>query len=712
MMLSNNSPTKISGQRVIRSTAIALVILGMTLSATQADAQRRHARARLIQDPYIVRTQGINLDEEEDAKPRDARIVSMPKSQHKMEVIHHRSQLMVFGKRVTRIAISDPSVLEAAPYSEKELSLIGLALGTTTLTLWFEGDKEPLIYLVKTIRDPSVEERMRVDYGKLERKLAILFPNSKVYLIPLSGKIVVKGEARDSEEAARILQIVRGEVISQNGSLGGPQPYGNGNGGIGGGGNRVRNTSTNGGNNGNGRGSSYVVNMLNVPGEFTVMMRVRIAELNRSQLDRMGIDINYLINGGRHSVGTFLASGAGTLNGIFENGEVNVLIDALASNGTATVLSEPVLTVLSGHSASFLSGGEFAVPTIVGVGGAQGSTTTFRGFGTSLIVTPTVIDGDLIRMQIVPEFSAINAGNSVGGIPGLDSRRVQTTVELREGQTIVIGGLLHRQRNTEVTRIPLLGEIPWLGPMLFNAKVSTEDETELIILVTPEIVRPMEPDEVPPVPGFYVTHPTRHELYKYAKTEGAPNLGVFQLAPYGNYHGHGENVGFRVHNPAPASPQYAPVPSANQRMSPNQGMQYPPQSSMQGQRGQQQYAGQFNGGTRQLRQQAPVQRTQQPMQNYSSNAARQPQRRGQPIQSQYRPSGNQLQSQNTRRPQRAPNYSNQLFGTPRGTQARGTQVRPASQQRRVFAPRGRQQGRSRGRQPVPVRTTGHTLPRR
>ena len=481
----------------------------------------------------------------------------MPKVREKMDVIHHRSQLLIARANITRTAIADDSVIDIVQFSPREISIIGVGLGATTLTIWFENDPNPLIYLVKTIEDPSIEEQRRVDYGKLERKIAQLFPNSKVNLIPLSSKIVVKGQARDAAEAARILQIVRNEVIDQYGSLYGPQPVGRTNvatnlgGTTGGAGNRGLLASD--------LASSYVINMLEVPGEFQVMLRVRIAELNRSQLRRMGIDFNYLINQGRHAIGYSLGGLPSTLTGIFENGEIQVLVDWLSSNGTAKILSEPVLTCISGHTAIMHSGGEFAVPTIVGVGGAQGQQTSFRGFGTSLLVTPTVMDKDLIRMNITPEFSTINNGNAVGGIPGVDSRRVSTTVQLREGQTIAIAGLISHQMNTETTRIPFLSDLPYIGPRLFSAKQHSQDETELLVLVTPELVRPMDADEVPPEPGFYVTPPSEYELYHYGLTEGAPDLERYQLAPYGRGAGVGQPVGYRLHNPSPGTPGYPPA---------------------------------------------------------------------------------------------------------------------------------------------------------
>ena len=507
----------------------------------------------------------VDSGDEEDIRPLPPQIAEMPGVEEKMDVIHRRSQLVICRSNVVRTAIADPSVIDVVQYSPNELSIIGLSLGSTTLTIWFEGNPDPLIYLITTIRDPDIEEQKRIDYGKLERKLSLLFPNSRVYLVPLSRKIIVKGQAHDAEEAARIMQVVRGEVINQEGSLFGPQPgndAGNipdalrpvlGGGGLGGGFNNGF---------GNNLGSSLIVNMLEVPGEYQVALRVRIAEINRSHLRRLGVDFNYLINGGRHVVTSLSGGLPSTLTGIFENGEVEVLVNWLASNGTAKILSEPVLTVLSGHSASFLAGGEFAVPTIVGIDGVGAQQTTFRGFGTSLIVTPVVTDRDLIRMRIVPEFSAVNNDNAVNGIPGVDSRRVQTTIQLREGQTVAIAGLLSNQTNTEVTRIPFFGTLPYVGPRLFNAKRATQDETELLILVTPELVRPMDAEEVPPVPGFEVTHPNDYELYKAAMTEGAPDTGVYQLAPYGRNGGYGVNVDYRLHNPAPASPLYPPLPTA------------------------------------------------------------------------------------------------------------------------------------------------------
>jgi pilus assembly protein CpaC len=513
----------------------------------------------------------------------------MPAISQSLDVVQHRSQLIVGRSNIVRSAVADPSIIEIAHYSPNELAIIGLQVGTTTLTLWFDKSREPLIYLVNTVRDPSIDERRRTDFAKLERKLALLFPNSKVYLIPFSGKLVVKGQAHDAEEAATILQIIRGEVGASTGTPNVPivRPAAN------------CTTCQQASGKPADSPSDVIVNMLEIPGEFQVMLRVRIAELERSQLRRMGVDLTHLLFDGRH----WAPGGRGKSSasaGIFENGEIKSVMNGLMANGTAKILSEPVLTVVSGHSASFLSGGEFAVPNVVGVDGISGKQTTFHNFGTSLLVTPVVLDRDLIRMNIAPEFSQLNSGNTVDGIPGIDTRRAETTVQLREGQTIVLAGLISHRMTTETSHVRFLGDLPIVGPKYFSGKRSKQDETELLILVTPEIVRPMDADEVPPVPGHEVTAPNDCELYRCGMTEGAADPAVYQVPPFGAGHSAGVQVGYHVFEqqggpvvppspivtvpPAPAAPipvsgPYAPpppAPAATTRFTPAPATQFTP----------------------------------------------------------------------------------------------------------------------------------------
>lgn len=497
----------------------------------------------------------------ESARQLHELIESMPKHSEDLELIERRSQLMITRANLVRYAIADPSILDLIQFAPKEFALLGMARGSTTLHLWFEGHPDPVIYLVKTIRDPDLDNQRRIDYGRLEAKINRLYPNSQVYLIPMSFKIVVRGQARNQEEAAHILAMIRGEIINQDGGLFGPQ-FGAGGayagGALGGGGSGLDFLYGNAAGN---LGASFIINELRIPGEFQVNLRVRLAELNRSQARNMGIDWAVAFNDARHVVTATTGAVPGTtLGGVFENGEIGVFLNWLASNGTAKILVEPQLTVISGRSARFLAGGEFAVPTTIGVGGAAAATTSFRGYGTSLQVTPTIEDRDMIRISTLAEYSDLDTANAVGGIPGTQSRRIETMVEMREGQTLALAGLLSHKTLVTQTRIPFLGDIPKIGPLLFSNKQSSMEENELLILITPEIVRPMDAHEVPPMPGFEVTYPMDHEFYKYNMTEGMPDPTYSQLPPYGSG-SVGTNVGYQHFNPGPAGSNYSPQPT-------------------------------------------------------------------------------------------------------------------------------------------------------
>jgi pilus assembly protein CpaC len=500
-------------------------------------------------------------------------VETLLKPQYKLELERRHSQLVITNRNVRRIAVTDSTIVNYVQYTPKEISVVGLDLGKTDLTLWFEDDPTPAIYEITVIRDESLEEQRTIDFGRLERRMTTLFPNSRVYLIPVGAQVIVQGQAYDAQEAQHIMQIVRTEVfrtLQQAGNLDNnnvlSQIGGGGAGGLAGQGNQF-----------GGQGfRDVVINRLTVPGEYNIKMRVVIAEVNRSQVRNAGFDWNILFNNGRHVVNGSLGGAPGTISGIFENGEIGIFLNWLNSNGTITLLAEPTLVTMSGHQASILGGGEFAVPTTIGLGGGQ--TTTFRGFGTSLLITPTVIDRDLMKLVVVPEFSSLNTENSVNGIPGTNVKRVSTTVTLREGQTFALGGLISRQTLTGVNRIPLLGDIPYVGSRLFHSKRASEVETELLVLVSPEIVRPMEPDEVPPLPNYYITHPNDHDLFKYGRTEGNPDTQVYQVPPYGSGSTHGIPQGYSLFNPPVTHGGFAGGMSAGQNMTAPGGFQ--PQGGM------------------------------------------------------------------------------------------------------------------------------------
>ena len=215
-----------------------------------------------------------------------------------------------------------------------------------------------------------------------------------------------------------------------------------------------------------------------------------------------------------------LISGGGNVTAILEDPDVSFLLRAIGTHGYGKILAEPTLVAINGKSASFLAGGEFAVPTTVGIGGVGAASTAFRGFSTELQFTPTILDKDLVRLQVAPSFSTINADATVGGIPGLNRRSIDTTVDLREGQWLAIGGLIQDEQGAQRTRVPFIGDLPMIGN-LFGTQTTARSETELIVLVSPELVHPLEPEQVPLIlPGMEVTDPTDDDFFIRHQTEG------------------------------------------------------------------------------------------------------------------------------------------------------------------------------------------------
>jgi pilus assembly protein CpaC len=402
-------------------------------------------------------------------------------------------------KPVSRFSITNPGNVEIVQFSPTEYELIGIKEGETTMTLWF-GDGEVLRYLVQVSRDTDIEDRRRLEYLDLQKMVNEMFPNSAIQLIPIADKLIVRGQARDSEEASEILHIIGGQTVYSGGGPG----LGN-----------VADTYP---------GvtdlpASQLIDLLEVPGEQQVMLKVRVAEIERSAFREMGFDIEAQL--GDFSWSSLLGV-AGAYSAVLDSTDVQLALSAISSNSYSKMLAEPNLVTLSGRPASFIAGGEFAVPVVVGIEGASAATTNFRGYGTQVTFIPTVIDKDRIRLQVAPSVSGPN-GETVRGIPSLNTRAVTTTVDMREGQWMAIAGLIKDDQSGEKARVPWLGDIPILDS-LFSSKSIRRDETELIILVSPELVHPMEPEEAPLIlPGMEVTEPGDFQFFIYGNYEGNPH---------------------------------------------------------------------------------------------------------------------------------------------------------------------------------------------
>jgi len=281
-----------------------------------------------------------------------------------------------------------------------------------------------------------------------------------------------------------------------------------------------------------------VVNMLTVEGTQEVMLTVRFVEMQRTTAKDLNIssewNSNSLASSSRNFAfssgdvnGATTANSFGALQGVFHlgTGNLTVLLDALETKGTIKTLAEPTLVAQSGETANFLAGGEFPIPVAQagsGGGGIPTLTVAFKQFGIALAFTPTILKDGLINLVVNPEVSAIDPANSVssGGviIPGLRVRRAHTTVELRDGESFTIAGMMSEDYSNNIHQLPWIGDLPILGA-LFRSTSFQRGETELVIVVTPHLAVPQRGRAA--LPGDHFIPPSDFELFLLGSQAGA-----------------------------------------------------------------------------------------------------------------------------------------------------------------------------------------------
>ena len=473
-----------------------------------------------LQPPPATTPGQAPVDPREDAMRRGGSPFEVIDETGAVQVMVRRSKLLRTKVDIYRTAVVDDSICEIVQFTPREVSIIGKSQGSTHVTFWFDDPAmAPITYVIQVVPDVAQVVLQENTYKMLQDVINEMFPDSKIQLMIVADKLIIRGQAKDSAEAAQIVALVRSQT-------GGWSPGANG-GGMGGGlsegaAAQVLSDSATGSAQ---RSRLQVINMIRVPGVQQVALRVKIAEMNRSAARGFGVDVKGKINFTDNTDGSqmFLqsmlnvAAGAGpALLTQVDGDDIQLGVRYLQSHGIIRLLSEPTLVTMSGTPATFIAGGEFAVPTIVGSAGLNAVTTDFRAFGAIISFMPTVIDKDRIRLQVSPEFSQINSALTVGGTPGLRVRAATTTVEMREGQTLAIAGLLEDNMNgTNVGDLPFLSRV-------FGRRDMSRNETELLILVAPELVHAMEAEEVPPLPGFDVTEPTSAQFFLHGRLEGNP----------------------------------------------------------------------------------------------------------------------------------------------------------------------------------------------
>lgn len=407
------------------------------------------------------------------APPAQAQEVS------KVDLTAGRSTVMPTDFDITRIAVTNPAVADAVVVQPREVLIDGKAPGTVSLIVWGSGRREQYDIVV----EPQV--------SNLEQQLQALFPAEDVRVNVSEEAIILSGSVSNNQVMLRAGEIAQASSAK-----------------------------------------ARVINMLQVPGGSDtqqVMLQVRFAEVNRRMLAERGISfftsgIGLRDTWARSTTGQFpapafedlestkvddeLAEVRGKVNfsdflNLFvlsAKYDIGAVLRVLDQTGAFQTLAEPNLIAYNGQEASFLAGGEFPVPVVQGATGTV--TIQFKEFGVRLSFRPTIA-GDVIRLRVQPEVSALDFANglTLGGfrVPALTTRRAETEVELRDGQSFAIAGLLNNLSQDDAASIPILSKIPIVGA-LFKSKAERSERTELMVLITPRLVRPLDPDEVPPLP--------------------------------------------------------------------------------------------------------------------------------------------------------------------------------------------------------------------
>lgn len=413
-----------------------------------------------------------------------------------------RSTIVPTDFAITRIAITNPDIADAVVVQPREILVDGKKAGTVSLIVWGADQRVQFDIVV----EPAITT--------LEQHLQALFPGEAITVSVSDEAVILSGLVSSTATMLRAGEIARASLSK-----------------------------------------AKVINMLRVPGgseSQQVMLQVRFAEVNRRALTELGASLfsTRPTATGRVTTQQFPAPDfddsepgglvfADFLNLFFFNRVQGLggVIRALQSRGGFQSLAEPNLIAYNGQEASFLAGGEFPVPVVQG-GSSNAVTVLFKEFGIRLNFTPTIA-GDVIRLKVRPEVSTLDFANGVSlegfRIPALTTRRAETDVELRDGQSFAIAGLLDNIRQDDTAAIPILSRLPIIGA-LFKSKAERAEETELMVLITPRLVRPLNPDEVPPLPTSIRPFIKRGDIGQQldgaggivdappAKTQAAPSL--------------------------------------------------------------------------------------------------------------------------------------------------------------------------------------------
>lgn len=395
-----------------------------------------------------------------------------------VNLVSGKSTVLQFDKIIGHTLIADPEIADIVPMTDRQVYVLAKSRGTTSMTLFDKSNN------LLGVFDIAVAH----DLDNLKRNLYNLTGNSNIQVRGNSDGVVLSGTVDSQSDALMASALAEQFAPGQ------------------------------------------VINAIETAAPHQVMLSVRIAEVQRTASKNLGLRYNTFFENldgldfinSLPNVGAFAS---GVINDRVEGLDfsVNIALDALEEKGVLTTLAEPTLVAVSGETAYFLAGGEFPVPIATNANESQGIqiSVEFKEFGVKLAYTPTVI-GDKINLVIEPEVSVLDPQNGVVlndvVIPGLTTRRASTTVDLKNGQSFAIAGLLQTVFEDDMDQIPGIGNIPIIGALARSSSYR-RNETELMIVVTPHIVNPIEGPNVV-LPTDYYQRPTESELFLGGKVEG------------------------------------------------------------------------------------------------------------------------------------------------------------------------------------------------
>jgi pilus assembly protein CpaC len=428
----------------------------------------RHFVTQLLLAALFTMAMGLAIVSNAQETTYDASFSSSSKEGIPINVLVGQSRVINFDRPIGRFSISNPEVAEAVMVSPNQVLVNGKTFGQVNFIAWDKSDSRFIVFDVF----------VRANLSLIDSQIRALFPRDDIRLSQANGSVVLSGTVREPQSAQEADAVVQAAGFK-------------------------------------------TVNMLQSPvTDMTqIQLSVRVAEVSRQKLRELGsayASANstsvFASGGGPASLGgqtngNLLTEFAGSAVNLFLfNSGLNTAayIRAMKTNGALRALAEPNLIAMNGQQASFLAGGEFPVPVVQGGQGGSSVSVVFKEYGVRLNFKPTIIDEDHIRLELEPEVSTIDFANGVrfNGfvIPALRTRRAKTGVELRDGQSFALAGLMDNNESRSISKIPLLGDIPILGN-LFKSSSFQKQETELMFIITADLVKPVNRDDLPKMKG-------------------------------------------------------------------------------------------------------------------------------------------------------------------------------------------------------------------